>query len=286
MTWHGMGLFWFAARILGLLLLMVAGLKLYGLAVDPVAQVGVLSAPWFQALVVQFEIALGAWLLSGKQPIGSWLASFFTFITFAVFSLTAAWRGQTSCGCFGPVAVNPWYAFALDVFVLTVLVFARPDLRALWRIPRSTHVRWVRRVLYSGAGVVAVLLLAFGLAHMFFGSLSAALAYGRGELISAEPRVVDVGQGRPGEARRGKVRLVNHAPKAVRVVGGTYDCSCAVLGDLPVRLAPGEACLVTVEINLPQSPGVFTRTASVMFDDGELKTYRFRVTGQTVIAPK
>src|SRR6266436_1456861 len=60
-------------RILGLILLAAAGLKVYGFDVDPIARTGVFSAPAFQFLVIAFELVLGSWLLSGKQQLGAWI---------------------------------------------------------------------------------------------------------------------------------------------------------------------------------------------------------------------
>src|SRR2546428_14173771 len=60
------------ARCLGLLLLVASGLKLQGLAVDPIGRMGLFSTPEFQLAVVEFEVFLAVWLLWGKGPLGSW----------------------------------------------------------------------------------------------------------------------------------------------------------------------------------------------------------------------
>jgi hypothetical protein len=60
--------FQIAQTALGMFLIVAAGLKAYGWSVDPLAQVGMLSAPWFQVLVIQFEGLLGLWLLWGRGP--------------------------------------------------------------------------------------------------------------------------------------------------------------------------------------------------------------------------
>lgn len=51
-----------------------------------------------------------------------------TLIAFAVFaalSLAKAWSGETSCGCLGPVTVNPWLMLGLDVAILAALAMCR-----------------------------------------------------------------------------------------------------------------------------------------------------------------
>src|SRR6516165_2142757 len=120
------------SRILAVLLLATAGLKLYGLRIEAVASSGVFSAPEFQIAVVLLKLFLAAWLWSGKYPLGSWILGIAAFTGFASASFYMGWVGQTSCGCFGAVSVNPWASFALDLFLLTGLILGRPDLTALW----------------------------------------------------------------------------------------------------------------------------------------------------------
>jgi hypothetical protein len=267
------------ARLLGLLLLLAAVLKLYGLAVGPVAKVGFFSAAWFQALVVSFEIGLGLWLVSGEWAVWSWLVSLLTFTIFAGISFRAAWVGQATCNCFGPVPLSPWYAFGLDVGVLALLGLARPDLRNFQQAPSADLSVGMRAAACSLLGVALVSGVVAGVSYATFGSLSAALAYGRGESLSVQPGVVDVGEGAPGEERSADVRFVNRTARPVRIVGATDDCSCAVIGELPVTIRPGESCSLTVQLKLPPTTGVFTRPAAVVTDDG-LKRVRFRVTGR------
>src|SRR5437868_2304772 len=63
------------ARILAFLLLIAAALKLLGLGAELVSRLGIFASVIFQVAVIEAEIALGAWLLTGKQPVGSWLVS-------------------------------------------------------------------------------------------------------------------------------------------------------------------------------------------------------------------
>jgi hypothetical protein len=81
------------SRSLAVLLLAAAVLKLRGLAVDPVARIGIFSDPWFQSLIVEFELFLGFWLLSGWWRIEAWAMVCLTFIFFAGFSFYSGWIG-------------------------------------------------------------------------------------------------------------------------------------------------------------------------------------------------
>lgn len=256
------------------------------MAVDAVGAAGVFSAPAVQVGVIEFEVVLGLWLLSGKHRIGSWLAAFAAFTSFAGASFYLGWIGQTSCGCFGSLSVKPWSALGIDVLTLAALLIARPDLRALRKNPQSTLIRPLAFAGIGLLGVSSLLGLLAGVAHWKFGSTAAALAHLRGESISLYPRLVDVGDGTPGEIRESVVELVNRTDETVRVVGGTSDCSCVATDNLPASIAPGESRFLTVKIKMPHDPGMFTRSATLFTGDEPIRLIGFRLTGRTVSPPE
>jgi hypothetical protein len=92
--------------------------------------------------------------------------------------------------------------------------------------------------------------------------------------------MVDMGEGLPEEVRQRKVELMNRTDQAVRVIGGTADCSCTVLADLPVTIPPGESRSITVSFRLPKASGIFNRKAALRLDDMGLRTVSFRLTGR------
>ena len=63
----------------------------------------------------------------------------------------------------------------------------------------------------------------------------------RTERLSVHPPLIDMGHGAPGETREATVELTNRTDQPIRLIGGTADCSCTVIGDLPVTIPPGEA---------------------------------------------
>ena len=265
------------SRLLASLLIVAAALKLFGLAVDPVAKMGVFSTPWVQAAVILFEVGLGVWLWR-RESVAAWLATCATFAIFTAFSLWAVWLGQASCNCFGPVPVSPWYALALDVGVLVALGLVRPHF-----VPKdSPRLEPVASSVRYAVGIATVLAFMVLAAYLWFGSLSAAMAFGRGEPVAVSPGLVDVGEGEGGEACSGEATVTNYTAETVRVVGGTDDCSCVVRGDLPVTLNPGESCRLKVQLYLPAKPGVFTRRAACVVDHRGLRLVPFRVTGRAV----
>jgi Protein of unknown function (DUF1573) len=264
-------------RILGTLLLTAAALKAWGLGVDPVARTGVFSSAGFQLLVMGFEISLGLWLVSGKSPAGAWMVAVLTFTLFAGVTFYQGWIGLASCGCAGRIiTINPWLAFAVDMAALPALMLGRPDLQPLW-VERKAIA------LYAGCGLAGYLALAgalVALGYYEFGSIETALASLRSERLSVDPRLVDMGEGVAGEARTASITLTNRTEAPIRVIGGTADCSCTVLGDLPVTIAAGESRSISVQLRLPNSKGVFSRGAKLTIDDEGFKTVGFRLTGR------
>jgi len=112
--------------ILGMILLTAAGLKGYQLATEPVPDTGILDSRWFLIAVVEFELLFGLWLLANLRPRWTRRAAVLCFGLFAAVSLYKALSGTASCGCFGRVAVNPWYTFTLDTVAVLALLRWRP----------------------------------------------------------------------------------------------------------------------------------------------------------------
>ena len=112
--------------ILALILLTAAALKGHQLATEPVAETGLLTSRWFLIGVVEFELFFGLWLSSGLYPRRTWQAALVCFSAFACISLYKALSGESSCGCFGRVPVNPWYTLILDLAAAAALVLCHP----------------------------------------------------------------------------------------------------------------------------------------------------------------
>ena len=86
---------------IGLLLIVAAGLKLYGLGVSAMASVGWFAQPWIQLAAAEWELVLGLWLISSAYPKASWFAAIGTFLAFAGVSASLGINGVASCGCLG-----------------------------------------------------------------------------------------------------------------------------------------------------------------------------------------
>jgi hypothetical protein len=122
-------------------------LKGYQLATEPVLGDGLLESRWFLIGVVEFEVFFGLWLLAGAVPQLTRLAAIACFGAFALVSFIKAASGEATCGCFGKVAVNPWYTCTLDLIAVALLLQCRPDARSPERVGG-----WRKRAILVAAG--------------------------------------------------------------------------------------------------------------------------------------
>jgi hypothetical protein len=272
-------------RFVGTLLLAAAALKAWGLGLEPVARMGFFSTPEAQLMIVGFEIFLGVWLWLGTRhganSLLPWLATILTFSLFAAISLYLVWTGSSSCGCFGRFSPQPGYALGLDLIVLAGLLVCCPDWKAL-RSPSGSLRRDSTYPALCGLVALLVTVVLVGLAWGSFGSIGAALARFRGERLSIHPRLVDAGAALTGEGREVHIELTNWTEQPINLIGGTSDCACTVLGDLPVTIPAGETVTVAVNLRFSGRPGMFTRKAAFLIDDQGFRAISFSITGRTL----
>ena len=107
-------------------LLVAAGLKTHQLATEPILGTSILDSRWLLMATVEFELFFGLWLLSNIMPRATWMSAIGLFGLFTCVSLYKALSGAASCGCFGRVAVNPWYTTTLDLAIVFSLLRWRP----------------------------------------------------------------------------------------------------------------------------------------------------------------
>jgi len=162
--------------------------------------------------------------------------------------------------------MSPWLTFGLDLTAVLLL--------AMWRVPSdstSTTVRWNRRALLTFATTVVTLVLIGGAGAFFFDDPWSAFSRLRGETISVEPADSEIGTGVSGELHEFSVRLVNHSNHSVRCYGGTANCRCLAIKDLPMVLPPGESRPIRLQITFRGGPGLF-RERFVIFTDDEVQS--------------
>jgi hypothetical protein len=215
-------------------------------------------------LAVLFELALGVGLTVARRAhAGLWLVTVAAFVGFLGYNLHGLLVGQTSCGCFGAVTVRPGQALALDAAVLVLLsVWAAVDPGA--RLGAST-VRQAGSFLAGYAAAAALWLLP---AHLLFGSVEAAAAAVRGDAVFVEPAVLDFGAQPAGTAAEATLTVRATRRQPVRLVGGTSNCSCTLLPDLPAAVPAGGSCRLRVRLTVPRGTGAY-QVRAVLWTDSE-----------------
>jgi hypothetical protein len=129
--------------VVAAILLLAAGLKAYQLATAPLPPVvqGSLFTPllellndrYFQMMVVVGEILFALVLIADLWWSWTWLLSLLGFSAFTLVSLMKGLSGESSCGCFGTVTVNPWITMCFDLVIVALLAVFRE--RIDWTFP-------------------------------------------------------------------------------------------------------------------------------------------------------
>lgn len=250
--------------VLGVFLLAAAGLKVHGLALDPLASESLLLSPRLQIATIEVEILLSLWLLSGWSVRAAFVAASVFFGILGGVSLFLALAGQRSCGCFGRVAVSPWVTFLLDIAAIGALALG------LWRTAGTDdapYAEWLRPLLKTGAVAAALLVVTCTTFLLAFDDPGKTLAWLRGESITVEPNVSDVGDGRVREERLLRVLLTNRTDRPIRIIGGTSHCACFAAESLPITLSEGETQGIDVRVRFVGSDGRFQHRFVLLTDD-------------------
>jgi hypothetical protein len=133
----------------GFLLAAVALKTFYFMETETIAVGRFAISPWLQIIAVQFELLLIFLFIAGISPLAVWRAAAALFAVFGIFSLARAVAGYDSCGCFGRVKVNPWWTFALDAGIVTMLLINRREF-----VERRPVLAGSRRFVACGVGCV------------------------------------------------------------------------------------------------------------------------------------
>lgn len=263
--------------VLGLFLLVAAALKAQGLALDPLSQDSFLSSPRLMVATIEVEVLLGLWLLSGWTQRVVWTCTFVFFTALAFVSLYMALVGQKSCGCLGQVAVNPWIMVGLDALAVIALAVFRPAGHAA-----TAPCLWVRRASRVAIGAALLLLLTIGTFLTTVANPVETLAKLRGESVSIEPGVSQVGDGVAGEQRTFTIQLVNRTAQTIHVVGGSATCSCLTTHDLPLFIPPSEARAVEVQMTFQRNTGRFLHRYTLYTANESQPTIIARFSGRVI----
>ena len=116
---------WFVRSVCAGVLLTAASMKTFELVNNPTLG-RLYGSKWLEAGLIEYEVLLVCWLLSGICARWCRWILLATFFCFGCYAAYAALSGAGSCGCFGPVQVSPWWTLGLDGIVLFALLRWRP----------------------------------------------------------------------------------------------------------------------------------------------------------------
>jgi len=187
--------------------------------------------------LIEFELILAAMLLLDVRPTATRYLALTTFMLFAGVSLGKAIRGSSSCGCFGPVEVDPRITAAIDVLMVLLLALVSRPRPTSWSPARPV---WRR-----------IALIAFAI--LMIGSAAAAgfAAVPRRGIIVVGSAVHDFGVVAPDHAGSCEHTFMIHntASKPIRISGFHSSCGCTV-ATLPTSpIPPGGSAEVPVRAN-------------------------------------
>ena len=269
-------------RVLGLILLTAAGLKVYAVTAGTVDPGLPFASSTVQVTAAEVEALLGAWLLLGASPRLAWWATVTAFGLLAGASLYLIIDRRTSCGCFGNLTVSPWASFALDLAAVVCLARWRPESHGA---AGSVPARAIGLAVSVVFGAAVLLLGGFALLTRFDRSPGAVIAAVRGEPLVIEPSLSEVGDLPLGESRDFRVNVRNHGTRMVRIIGGSSDCSCIATEGLPIDLPPRSSRMLTIRLKSKRPTGPFSRSFILRTDDSAQPEIAARVTAQLVEQP-
>jgi hypothetical protein len=222
-----------AAALLG----TAALLKAYQLVAGP-AEALTIGTRVLELGLIELELILAGMLLLGMMPFVARYLALLAFTVFALISLRKAIGGSSSCGCFGPVDVNPRITAGIDLLMVVLLSVIGPPRPQ--RDPRLSRAGWLR---WRRFAVVTFVILMSGAA----GAAVFAAAPKRG-LVVTGGAVHDFGIVGPDKASRCEHAFIvrNTSSRPVRVTGFLSSCGCTV-AELPTSpIAPGGVADVRV----------------------------------------
>jgi hypothetical protein len=213
-------------------LLIAAGLKAYQLATMPDLENSFFEARWFQIILVECEIALALILLFGIVPKISWLVTTILFMIFSIVSLAKGLSGAESCNCWGAVKVNPFITFLLDVGIVALLLFFRPQkLPALAaetnNVPLKTN--WFFQTFSLTFVLIVVVLPPI---YLFFGSFA-----GMNQFMNTYEITFAIDENLDSQKKnRVEIFVINHTSRPFTLVGAKTDCSCGTVEGFPLTV--------------------------------------------------
>jgi len=246
--------------VIGTILILSAGAKLWLLVSDPFADLKTgypLLVLWL-AVAAEASVGLLGILRSGDDL--SWFANVVLFgVLFAVSTSRMA-LGFPSCNCFGEIQLPVWFTPIMNCLVLTILFTVktipgnRPHTR-LGEFMQSSSAK-LREPRYAGS---ALALLAF-VALVFWNgwngqanSLDLTKVFGRS--VFPDKRIL-VDNLVLNQLKDVKISLYNGSARDCQIVGGVVSCECVARVDGENTIASGKSIELLLRVK-PTSHGAW-----------------------------
>lgn len=107
------------------ILLVASILKTIQIAIYPVSTT-IFGSRLVLVGLIECELSMSLWLIAGLCPVWSRRVGIATFAVFVISSGYSGLLGAESCGCFGPVHVNPWLSCVMDIVLVALLYNWKP----------------------------------------------------------------------------------------------------------------------------------------------------------------
>jgi hypothetical protein len=257
---------WTARLLIGCIVLVAAGSKVFALVSGTVSDAPYASSPRLDMAIIEIEVLLGLLLVSGRWEHLAWWFAFVFFVGAACVSGYLALQGVASCPCFGSLHVSPWISLTLDIVIIAMILLWRPALVAAESAAVPARLTFVR------GAQVALLFGGLGLLLWSAAPGNSSSTWIFRDALSVEPRLSSIGEGPRGEMRTFALSIRNNTDRPVRVVGGTYNCFCVAIESLPVVIPAGEAREISVSAQITGRDGSFVRKLELYTDAPESPT--------------
>ena len=210
------------------LLMAAALLKAYQLVAGPV-EARSTGARLLELGLIEFELILAAMLLLDVMPFVARYLALTAFTVFAAISLRKGMSGSSTCGCFGPIDVDPRATAAIDLLMVVLLALIGPPRPP--RAPMSWRTRWP--LWRRGALFAFVILMSAAAGAVVFAAIPK-----RGLVVAGSP-VHDFGTVAADCAGRCEHAFIvrNTSSRPIRITGFHSSCGCAV-AQLPASPIP------------------------------------------------
>jgi hypothetical protein len=235
--------------LIGVVLLTAAALKIQQLATDASQENSLFTSRWLLTGLVEFELALGLWLLSGAHPKQARRMALAAFAGFCFVSLYQARTGAPSCGCFGKISVKPWHTLLFDLAIEVMLWRWKPGIHkrmSMFREGRSSIGTSVHT--HSRLTTIGLLIVLAG--------VPAAIAMNRprAALLQSSLTALDFGTMPQGEHGEIVFWLLNPNPETVEIAYIDSSCDCFRI-DLDKQIvAGGEKIRAVAHLELEKEP--------------------------------